>query len=167
MPRLRRRIGRAFLSAPLATSWLLSRYVAHRLSLPNGLERRGLDEMLGDLDDAPPSRFAGAVSVAELSDVFALGEVIVSRAPRAVRPPTTCLHRSIARYALGRELDLRPHLVIALRADAASTEDDAIGHAWVEIDGRPTPSERLPTLVESYRHGYTPPAGHAAHASTR
>lgn len=112
-----------------------------------------MDELLTSLDVAAPTRWVHGATRADLSDAMEIGEALVRHAPRAVRPPSTCLYRALARYAVSHEAGLHPTFVIGVRPDAATLEDDAaLGHAWIEIDGAPAPPELLAPHVVSLRH---------------
>ncbi len=148
-PRLR--VPRAFRRTPFAASRLLARYLAHRVALPRALERGGLDELLAALDRRVGS--APAASAGTLTDVVRVGDALARRAPPIARLGDTCLYRALARYALAMELGLAPSFVIGLRPDAASRpSEDALGHAWIEIDGAPVPREAISSYVVSMRH---------------
>ena len=62
---------------------------------------------------------------------------------------TTCLYRSLVRYALLREAGVAARFVMGVRSDGDGDDRDGgdlDGHAWIELDGR--------TLFEELRHTY-------------
>ncbi|MBX7196316.1 MAG: lasso peptide biosynthesis B2 protein [Sandaracinaceae bacterium] len=148
--RLRRRAPRAFASAPLAMGWCVGRYLSHRWSMAARLGAHGLDTLLQRLEGGAAPSWLAPVSPSQYVDAVQTAEAILEALPRRSRPPATCLYRSLARYALGSELGMRPTFVIGVSPDAATASREPIGHAWVEIQGRPTPPETLPPHVVSY-----------------
>jgi hypothetical protein len=150
--RLRERVARVASSSPRLLARALSRALLARARVSVALERRGLDELLRDLDEAAsPSLHPWDRTVLEVA--LAVSDALWARAPRS---RDTCLYRALGRYAVLRHAGLAPVLFVAVRG-GIDDRDEELGHAWVELDGRPFPPEALPPLVVSYRHPAAPP----------
>ena len=61
--------------------------------------------------------------------------------------PSTCLYRSLARYALYRGAQIPVTLKLGVRRQGA---DELIGHAWLDLDGAPLGEEIDPRLRLTY-----------------
>ena len=140
--RLRGEFLRALRTAPIATVQSLVAYARARRSASLLVERLGLDEVLAQLDATP--RWAhGAVSA---TLIMRLGESF----PQAGR---TCLDRALTRYAFLKAAGSTPNFVIGLDPKlTAHHEPEALGHAWVEVEGEPWPHEDVTAYRVSFRH---------------
>jgi hypothetical protein len=145
MRRLRARLASALVRSPHATLSLAASYLAHDARWPAALASGALDDILARLDAWPR---AGTASLEQLALAMEVGHALSHRLGRE----RTCLERALARYALLRAHGHAPELVVAVAPDATRSAVDAIGHAWVEVHGRPVPHERLAPLVVSLRH---------------
>lgn len=128
----------------------------HRRALSGQLDALPLDDFLRTLDASARPRLVRPREL-DLELLLVASEALLRRLPAPLSPPSTCLYRAIARYAMAVELGFTPTLVIGLRPDAAvrpaaSISDDVLGHAWIEIDGAPVPREAISSYVVSMRH---------------
>ncbi|MBI2375929.1 MAG: lasso peptide biosynthesis B2 protein [Deltaproteobacteria bacterium] len=116
---------------------LLARITFLRSVLPDRVAREPLDLLLPSL--TPAGRLAHSdpslVGFAEAS--------IESLLKRHWPLRTTCLYRSLVRYAILRDLGVPVRFVMGIRNDGT----DLAGHAWLELDGRPH--------LEVLEHRYT------------
>lgn len=143
--RLRGEFLRALRTAPIATMHDLLVYARARRNASQLLERLGLDEALAQLDGAPRSAH-GTVSA---TLIMRLGESL----PWTGR---ACLDRALTRYAFLKAMGSAPTFVIGLDPTlTAHHEPEALGHAWVEVEGEPWPHEDVTAYRVSFRH----PAG--------
>ncbi|MFO0761460.1 MAG: lasso peptide biosynthesis B2 protein [Byssovorax sp.] len=129
-----------------------ARALSIRLRLGRMLARRPLPEVLGALDPRPPAR-----PVPLDTALVALGD-----AQRVItglgRIPDTCLYRSLARYAILRHAGHPARFVMGLRP----SEPEIVGHAWVELDGRPVGEPPSPGIVVTFSYPDRDPPGSQA-----
>jgi hypothetical protein len=103
--------------------------VALRLSLPARLAREPLDALLASLSP-PRSRVSKAEATPILTRDILLAERGIARLPWVA---STCLYRSLARYAVLRRTGADAAFVMGLGPGGVSED----GHAWVELGGKP------------------------------
>lgn len=113
-----------------------------RLRLPRMLAGQSLDSLLGGLSAARPTR---AVQFAALEQALDRGERWANRVPLL---PSTCLYRSLARYALFCRYGLAVEFVMGI--SQRGTDED--GHAWLELDGKPYREGTLSQFIVSFRY---------------
>lgn len=140
--RLRNELARALRSSPLETIDALRIFVERRRVADASLKTWGLDEALSRLD---ASRVAHANRISPIL-VMRLGEALSHRT-------RTCLDRALARYAYLTAIGVPADFVIGLDASLTGQhQGDALGHAWVEVQGEPWPPEDVQRYRASYRH---------------
>jgi len=123
---------------------LVLRAISLRLGLPFWMERESLPSLLerlsrGPLEPAPLDLVEEALSRAD---------VLAQHAPFV---PSTCLYRSLARYALLCRSGFSAAFVMGIEKKTRD-QGDLKGHAWVEIDGTPLGEEIDAGLVVTYRY---------------
>ena len=153
MTRLRTELLHALAKSPRETMRALRRYTHARREAEKQLATRGLDEALTHLET--PS----------LPQAIALAPTLIMRLGEAFsRKPRTCLDRALTRYAFLRALGIDATFVIALDPTlTGETQAEALGHAWVEVEGEPWPFEDLFVgsprgEISAYRVSYRHPA---------
>ena len=115
--------------------------------MPRRYAQSALDDLLSALDR---SSRATPHPLDEIARGVQLGEAIA----RLLRMrPDTCLFRALTRYAAVRRAGHRPRFVMGIDED-----DPDIGHAWIELDGKPFLEPRLPTLRRTFEHPRRPRA---------
>ncbi len=113
-----------------------------RLKLASMLEERSLPELLSLLTLEPPRE---RIPMAFAEEALSWAEKIVARL-RFV--PSTCLYRSLVRYAMLRRAGYDARFVMGLSPSSEQIE----GHAWVELEGRTLGEELDPSLVVTYSY---------------
>lgn len=108
------------------------------------LRNKPLDEVLATVRDAPLLDRAAQEPV--LSVVHHVTDLWLRRVPGT---RTSCLPRALARYVLLREAGVPVQLVLGLRPDVL----DPVGHAWVELHGRPIMERETLSYHETFRYG--------------
>jgi hypothetical protein len=104
--------------------------VALRLSLPSRLSAEPLDALLASLTPSPARSPIGLRAASCLKRDVLRAEAAIRRVPWLA---STCLYRSLARYAVLRRSGMDATFVMGLGPDGV--DDD--GHAWIEIAGKP------------------------------
>lgn len=117
-----------------------------RLSLPYRLHVRPLDRLLAELGRAGARPCWSESVVSELTG-------LLLRAPSPWR--TTCLFRTLVRYALLAPHDPTVTFVLGMRAD----RDGGGGHAWLERDCRPLVGESAEQCLRTFSYPATPRPG--------
>ncbi|HEY8944207.1 MAG TPA: lasso peptide biosynthesis B2 protein [Polyangiaceae bacterium] len=102
--------------------------VALRLALPQRLSREPLDELLRSLTPESGAR-RESVPASGKQDLLLI-ERGLSRLPGIV---STCLFRSLARYAVLRRLGVEAVFVMGILQEGLAHD----GHAWIELAGQP------------------------------
>ncbi len=124
---------------------IAARAVITRLRLPLLVRRLPLPATLEALSPRPRrSREAGA-PVERIERALARSQWLVQRM-RVV--PNTCLYRALARYSMLRRAGHSARFVMGLDP----RRSDVLGHAWVELDGRPLGEDVDPNLVVTYSY---------------
>lgn len=106
----------------------MAELVALRLVLPSRLARQPLDTLLRHLTLGAEGSSDILPSVAKRD--LLLAERGVARLPGVA---STCLYRSLARYAILRRSGLDAVFVMGLAAEGLASD----GHAWIELGGEP------------------------------
>ena len=146
MTRLRTELLHALATSPRETIRALRRYEGARREAEQQLATHGLDEALVHLQTSSSLQ---AISLSPTL-IMRLGEALT-------RKRRTCLDRALTRYAFLRALGIEATFVIALDPTlTGDTEADALGHAWVEVEGEPWPFEDVSAYRVSYRHPAQP-----------
>jgi hypothetical protein len=124
---------------------IAARAVMTRLSLPWLVRLLPLPATLEAISPrATPSGEATA-PVERVERALARSQWLVQRM-RVV--PNTCLYRALARYAMLRRAGHAARFVMGLDP----RRSDVLGHAWVELDGRPLGEDVDPHLVVTYSY---------------
>lgn len=121
-----------------------ARAVALRLRLAAMVRDRSMPDLLRAL--TPTS--SGVTPLPSLGRALSASEALFARVPVA---PDTCLYRALARYAILRGGGHPARFVMGVLPG----QPDIMGHAWVEIEGRPYREVVDPALVVTYSY----PAG--------
>ncbi len=130
--------------ASLLDAQIAARAVMTRLRLPWLVRRLPLPATLEAISPrSTPS--AKAAPVERVERALARSQWLVQRM-RVV--PNTCLYRALARYAMLRRAGHSARFVMGLDPRRA----DVLGHAWVELDGRPLGEDVDPHLVVTYSY---------------
>ena len=133
----------AWLTAGARTSQALSVLIVVRLRAPRLLARRSLVELMHTLDS--PRR--GTRKGAPIDPIVRRALwTIEGVARRRLSRSSTCLYRSLGRFAMFARLGLDVRFVMAVRRAA----DDLDGHAWIEIDGTPFEEQIDPRMTETF-----------------
>lgn len=153
--RLRTEAIQALARAPIQTLRGLRTYARAGEDVRRLLSCSGLDDALAALD---------RTRVVERSTV---SPTLVMRLGESLwRGRRTCLDRALTRYAFLQAAGSSPTFVIGLdRHLVASHDAEALGHAWVEVQGEPWPSEDVARYHVSFRHPN--PARAHAHVETQ
>jgi len=111
-----------------------------RIDLPRRLARTSLPALLEVLASGPvePAPLEAIEEALDCADKLAGFMPFV---------PSTCLYRSLARYALLRRAGYAARFVMGLGSAV-----DLEGHAWVELDGAPWGEEVDAGLVVTYAY---------------
>jgi len=142
--RLRSELLRSLGKAPIDTVRSLRDYARADQEAAQKLSALGLDEALTHFDRGS-SRVAQTTSLS-LTFIMRVGESFR-------RGRRTCLDRALARYAFLSAAGSTPSFVIGLDRNLdAHHEAEALGHAWVEVQGEPCPNEDITAYRVSYRH---------------
>jgi hypothetical protein len=104
--------------------------VVLRLSLPARLAREPLDGLLASLTPTHVELAQGAPALSVLARDVLRAERGIARLPWV---SSTCLYRSLARYAMLRRAGNEATFVMGLGRDRVNED----GHAWVELGGQP------------------------------
>ena len=114
-------------SAWLSHGRIAARAVVTRMRITSLMADTPLPDVLRALS---PDDDAEVVPLEVVERALSLSERVVGRLRLA---PNTCLFRALTRYAMLRNAGYPARFVMAL--DGHSPE--LVGHAWVELDGRP------------------------------
>jgi len=107
----------------------MAELVALRLALPARLDREPLDELLAGLTRGTQAS-KDSSSLAVVTRDLRLAERGLTHLPWV---PSTCLYRSLGRYAVLRKIGADASFVMGLGPGGVAAD----GHAWVEVDGTP------------------------------